>query len=39
VKYVARTNKDSLPFNDFFFVGALSLIRSCINEFYVLRFP
>lgn len=38
VKYVSRTNKDSLPFTDLF-VGALSLIRSHINEFYIMRFP
>ena len=38
VKYVSRTNKNSLPFTDLF-VGALSPIRSHINEFYVMRFP
>jgi hypothetical protein len=38
VKCVLRTNKNILPFTDLF-VGALSLIRSHINEFYVMRFP
>jgi len=38
VTYVTRTNKDILPFIDLF-VGALSLIRSHIYEFYVMQFP
>jgi hypothetical protein len=37
VKFVSRTNKDILPFVDLF-VGALSLIRSHINEFCVSGF-
>jgi hypothetical protein len=38
VKGVSRSNKDIVPFTDLL-VGALSLIRSHINEFYVTRFP
>jgi len=38
VKCTAPTNKDILPFTDLF-VGTLSLIRSHINVFYVMRFP
>ena len=37
VKCLSRTNKDILPLTDLF-VGALSLIRSHINDFHVMRF-